>query len=180
MRYLFYRKNGSALFHIYECIERGNNFLYTNKDTLPLCKDKNCEIVPMCPISQERDNIFTIDIDGNINYNKNMCVSDIIGSCLVCEPCRQEILKLAPNCTHLEFIKHNYILKEINKINKVEKDIIIKNINLYPASFTTGQSIDSIINDLIKMNLILLSNNELYLTKKGSDFLTINNQFYKK
>ena len=179
MRYFFGRKNGNVLFHIYECIERGNNFLYMNKDTLPLCKDKNCEIISMHPISQKTDNTFTIE-NGNIHYNNEMHVSDIIEKCLVCELCRQEILKLEPKCVHLKFMKHNYILRKIDEFKKAVNKDIIRDINLYPVSFNIGQSIDSIINDLIKMNLILLNNNELSLTKIGVDFLTINNQFYKK
>lgn len=180
MIYFFGRKNNDKLFHIYECIERGNNFLYTNKDTLPLCRDKNCEILSMYPISQERDNIFRIDADGNIHCNNNTRVSDIIKECLVCELCRKEILKSEPKCLHLKFMKHDYVLRKIDELEKTIYKDIITDINLYPNSFTIGQSIDSIINDLIKMNLILLNKNELSLTKIGVDFLTTNNQFYKK
>lgn len=145
-----------------------------------MCKDKNSEIVSMYPILQERDNIFTIDAYGNIHCNNSMYVSDIIRECLVCEFCRKEILKLEPKCVHFKFMKYNYILRKIDGFKKAINKDIISDINLYPASFAIGQSIDSIINNLIKMNLVLLVNNKLQLTKKGIDFLTKNNQFYKK
>lgn len=77
-------------------------------------------------------------------------------------------------------MKHDYVLRKIDELEKTIYKDIITDINLYPNSFTIGQSIDSIINDLIKMNLILLNKNELSLTKIGVDFLTTNNQFYKK